>query len=55
MVRCAWDRTAIVQAAEQTDHPSAVRAGGWVLPQIAVLKVVNSLKIARAVVLGVIK
>ena len=30
MVRCTWDRTD-VQAAEQTAHPSAVRAGGRVL------------------------
>ncbi|HEX9781707.1 MAG TPA: N-6 DNA methylase, partial [Opitutaceae bacterium] len=30
MVRCTWDR-AEVQAAEQTAHPSAVRAGGRVL------------------------
>jgi hypothetical protein len=37
MVRCTWDRAAI-QAAEQTAQPSAVRAGGRVLPQIAVLK-----------------
>ena len=30
------------QAAEQTAHPTAVRAGGRVLPQIVVLKSVNS-------------
>ena len=30
MVRCTWDRTPL-QAAEQTAHPSAVRAGGRVL------------------------
>ena len=30
-----WDRSFDVQAAEQTAHPSAVRAGGRVLPQIA--------------------
>jgi hypothetical protein len=30
MVRCTWDRAAI-QAAEQTAHPSAVRAGGRIL------------------------
>ena len=28
----------IVQAAEQTAHPTAVRAGGRVSPQIAALK-----------------
>ncbi len=32
----------VVQAAEQTAHPTAVRAGGRVLPHIAVLKSVNS-------------
>jgi hypothetical protein len=31
-----------VEAAEQTAHPTAVRAGGRVLRQIAVLKSVNS-------------
>ena len=30
MVRCTWDRFAS-QAAEQTAHPSAVRAGGRIL------------------------
>jgi hypothetical protein len=37
-----WDRLGI-QAAEQTAHPTAVRAGGRVLPQIAAAKSVNSL------------
>jgi len=37
------DRLSSVQAAEQTAHPTAVRAGGRVLPQIAVLKSANSL------------
>ncbi len=42
MVRCQVGSHFIVQAAEQTATPSAVRAGGRVLPQIAVLKSVNS-------------
>jgi hypothetical protein len=37
-----WDRL-VVQAAEQTAHPTAVRAGGRVSAQIVVLKSVNSL------------
>ena len=32
MVRCTWDRPD-VQAAEQTAHPTAVRAGGRVSAQ----------------------
>jgi len=36
-----WDRL-VVQAAEQTAHPTAVRAGGRVSAQIVVLKSVNS-------------
>ena len=36
------------QAAEQTAHPTAVRAGGRVLPQIVVLKSVNSLFVGYA-------
>ena len=41
MVRCTWDRTDD-QAAEQTARPPAVRAGGRVLTQIAVLKSTKS-------------
>ena len=41
MVRCTWDRIDI-QVAEQTAHPTAVRGGGRVLPQIAVLKSAKS-------------
>jgi len=42
VVRCQVGSRFVVQAAEQTAHPSAVRAGGRVLAQIAVLKSVNS-------------
>ena len=41
MVRCTWDRIDI-QVAEQTAHPTAVRGGGRVLLQIAVLKSTKS-------------
>jgi hypothetical protein len=42
VVRCQVGSLSDVQAAEQTAHLPAVRAGGRVLPQIAVLKSVNS-------------
>lgn len=41
VARCQVGSRSVVQAAEQTAHPLAVRAGGRVLPQIGVLKSVN--------------
>ena len=47
MVRCQVGWPFDVQAAEQPLHVLA-RAGGRVLPQIAVLKSVNSLSVSKA-------